>query len=97
VTANSFDLIALAFSVFNLLRLASYLPQIVAVARDANGATAISFSCWSVWIGANVTTALHGWVNLGDIGFTLMGIFNAVGCAAVMAIAFAKRSGVLSR
>jgi hypothetical protein len=45
ISFGNLDLIALACGGFNLLRLASYVPQIVAVARDRNGATAISFSC----------------------------------------------------
>jgi hypothetical protein len=59
--ANSSDLIAIAFGAFNAMRLVSYFPQILAVARDRQGARAISISCWAIWIGANVTTAfMHG-------------------------------------
>lgn len=42
---HQFDAIALIFVAFNLLRLASYIPQILAVARDRNRAGAISISC----------------------------------------------------
>jgi hypothetical protein len=88
---SNLDLIALAFGACNLLRLASYVPQIIAVARDRNGATAISFSCWTIWVGANATTGLYAWINLGDLGLAMIGMFNAACCTVVLAIAARKR------
>jgi hypothetical protein len=85
------DPVTFAFGAFNLLRLASYFPQIVAVARDRNGASAISFSCWAIWIGANATTALYAWVKVGDVNLAVMSAFNAACCAAVLILAAYKR------
>jgi hypothetical protein len=87
---TNLDLVGLAFGFFNILRLASYFPQIVAVARDPNGATAISYTCWSIWIGANATTALYAWTKVGDAMLTLIGTFNALCCAAVLLLAVYK-------
>lgn len=94
---TSLDPIGLAFGLFNILRLASYFPQIVAVARDQNGATAISFSCWLIWVGANASTAVYAWVRVGDNALALISAFNAGCCLLVLLLAAFKRSSVSTR
>jgi hypothetical protein len=91
LNVGNLDLITFAFGVFNVLRLGSYMPQIIAVARDRHGATAISFSCWTIWVGANMSTGLYAWVKLGDANLSVISAFNAACCLAVLLLAAYKR------
>jgi enoyl-CoA hydratase/carnithine racemase len=97
MAVGSIDLVAAAFDLFNVLRLASYFPQLVAVARDQNGATAISFSCWSIWIGANAATAAYAWLNLRDVPLAVVSAFNGICCGAVLTLALYKRAAARVR
>ena len=79
------------FSLFNLLRLGSYLPQIARVASDSDGAKAISYSTWCVWIGANGSTAAYAVVNIMDWTLFTVSAVNTAGCAAVVLLTMWKR------
>jgi hypothetical protein len=85
------DLTLAAFSFFSLLRLVSYLPQIWCVAHDGNGATAISYSTWAIWIGANASTAAYALVNLGDVWLATVNAVNTLCCTVVLGLAVWQR------
>jgi hypothetical protein len=80
-----------AFSFFNALRIVSYLPQILRVARDAYGATAISYSTWAMWTCANLSTGAYAMVNLQDAWLALVSLVNTAGCLAVILLTAWKR------
>jgi hypothetical protein len=79
------------FSLFNVLRLGSYLPQIARVASDTEGAKAISYPTWCVWIGANVSTAAYAVINITDWTLFAISVVNALGCTTVVLLTIWKR------
>ncbi|TIU89340.1 MAG: hypothetical protein E5V74_11665 [Mesorhizobium sp.] len=85
------DLSFCLFTLFNGLRVVSYLPQILRVARDENGASAISYTTWLLWTGANATTGLYAGVNLDDPMLAAINWLNAVCCALVIVLTAWKR------
>ena len=86
-----------AFTLFNGLRLVSYLPQILRILRDPNGASAISYSTWALWCGCHIATGLYAIVNLGDRPLALACALYASCCLTVIGITVAKRHSLRAR
>jgi len=85
------NLTFLLFTAFSGLRVFSYVPQIRKVARDTNGASAISYSTWAMWTGANTATALYAVTNLGDIYLACVSALYAGCCLIVIVVTLLKR------
>src|SRR5262245_823020 len=85
------DVALLLFVMFSSLRIISYLPQIYRVAADENGASAISYSTWTLWVGANVSTALYAGINLRDPYLAFVSIIYAICCVTVIILTAIKR------
>jgi len=81
----------LAFAFFSSLRVVSYLPQIIKVASDTNGASAISYSTWALWTAANIATALYAAINLNDLYLSAVSAVYATCCVAVILMTAIKR------
>ena len=86
------DLTIVLFSLFNFLRLISYLPQIIRIARDKMGAPTISYATWAMWIGANGSTAAYAAVNVHDWMLCLISAFNSFCCIIVVILTVYKRN-----
>lgn len=79
------------FTLFNLLRLGSYIPQIARIAVDTSGARAISCSAWGVWLASHLTTASYAIVNVTDWPLFMVSIVNTLGCSIVLTLTLWKR------
>lgn len=81
----------LLFTIFSGVRLFSYLPQIRRIALDTNKASAISYSTWFMWTGANLATALYAASNLKDFYLAFVSTIYAACCLAVIMLTVYKR------
>ena len=84
------DITMAAFAACNGLRIFAYLPQMRKAAKDPNGASAISFTTWGLFLVANASTAAYAIVNQSD--WWMAGCFslNAFCCFLILVIAAFK-------
>jgi hypothetical protein len=78
------------FAACNSLRIFAYLPQIHKAATDSNGASAISYTTWSLFLLAHLSTVAYALVNKGDVWLAACFAGNAACCMAILVIAHWK-------
>jgi len=92
------DEITLAlFAACNSIRIFAYIPQIRKAAVDENGATAISYATWGLFLVAHVSTVAYAIVNRSDWGLAACFTGNALCCLAILAVVFWKRRNYARR
>ncbi len=90
---TSTEIVVLAFAATNGLRIIAYVPQIMRLARDESGATAVSSCTWVLFLISNLSTAAYASVVANEPWMGLVFVTNAVFCAAIVVlIALSRRS-----
>lgn len=84
------DITLALFAACNFIRLFAYLPQIHKAATDKNGASAISYTTWGVFLIANMSTSAYALVNRSDWWLAACFACNAVCCLAILMVAYWK-------
>jgi hypothetical protein len=79
------------FAICNGIRVLAYVPQIVAAARDRNGATAIACTTWWLFLVANLSTIAYALVNQSDWRLAACFTANAACCIAILSVTYHKR------
>jgi predicted lysophospholipase L1 biosynthesis ABC-type transport system permease subunit len=91
---------ALVFALFtsmNSIRIFAYLPQILCVVRDGNGASAISYGTWVLFLLSHLTTIAYAMIYVGDPIMALIFCGNAVACFVILVVTFIKRRAHAAR
>src|SRR3954452_25231388 len=86
-----------AFALLTGGRIVAYMPQIMCVYRDRNGAAAVSLLTWIMFTAANLATVSYSLTVSNDL--VVAGVFalNAIFCFAITALVAARRLAAATR
>jgi len=79
------------FTFMNSIRIFAYVPQLLKVTEDKNGASAISYSTWTLFFLSHLTTVAFAIFYIGDLVMALIFSGNALACFAILLATFVKR------
>ncbi len=82
------------FAGCNFLRVLAYVPQIVRIAGDREGAKAISYATWILFTLSNLSTVAYALAAVQDAVMALVFAGNALSCFAVVVLTAWKRRQV---
>jgi hypothetical protein len=86
------DITLTVFTACNSLRVIAYLPQILQVGRDANGATAISRTTWALFAASHQSTVAYAMVVADDWRMAAVFGANTACCLAILGLTTYKRT-----
>jgi hypothetical protein len=87
--AGSFAMIA--FSICNAARVLAYIPQITRIARDGEGAAAVSSTTWMLFAVANASTVVYASFTIHDVTMALLFAANTLSCLVIAGLTTFKR------
>jgi hypothetical protein len=90
------DIALTIFALCNSIRVFAYVPQIVTVARDPNGATAISYTTWSLFAASHLSTVAYAVLSLEDWRMAAVFGANTACCGVILGLTAIKRARVRS-
>ncbi len=88
---GSTEFAAIAFAACNSARVLAYLPQIIRLARDHDGAKGLSWLTWAGFAVSNLSTVAYAVVVLSDWNMASIFGVNAAFCLAIVILVVCKR------
>ena len=81
-----------AFTLCNTARVFAYLPQIVKIGRDTQGAAAISYTTWSLFGVSHLSTVAYAILVVNDWRMAAVFAANTLCCAFIVGLTAWKRA-----
>lgn len=85
------DIILAAFAISNSVRVVAYVPQIVKIAKDNEGAAAVSNGTWALFGVSHLSTVAYAFLVIGDLYMALLFTANLLCCLAIIGLTVWKR------
>ncbi|GAU86048.1 hypothetical protein [Bosea sp. BIWAKO-01] len=85
------EFVTMAFTLCNAVRAFAYLPQILRIVRDRDGAQAVSYATWSLFAISHLTTVAYALLAIDDLAMAAVFGLNAVACLTILGLTALKR------
>ncbi|MET0529827.1 MAG: hypothetical protein ABW003_16095 [Microvirga sp.] len=86
------DIALVVFTACNTARVFAYLPQIVKISRDTQGATAISYATWILFGVSHLSTVAYAVLVVDDWRMAAVFAANTGCCAIIVGLTAWKRA-----
>jgi uncharacterized protein with PQ loop repeat len=80
------------FTLCNTARVFAYLPQIVKIGRDTQGATAISYTTWALFGVSHLSTVVYAVLVVDDWRMAAVFAANTLCCLVILGLTAWKRA-----